>query len=78
VKTLPYGYQLRAGRTLIGWSQEDLAKAAGIDVTTLLRMEKAGFNPVRSRNLHEVLVALAKAGVELTERGVVFVGKPRR
>jgi len=75
---LPNGYQLRAARSLIGWSQTDLAKAAGIDVTTLLRMEKAGFDPVRSRNLQDVITALLKAGVELIDRGAVFNGKPRR
>jgi transcriptional regulator with XRE-family HTH domain len=32
---LPSGYQLRAARSLIGWSQADLAKASEVDLTTI-------------------------------------------
>jgi predicted transcriptional regulator len=39
VKTLPGGYQLRAARSLICWSQTDLAKASQVDHTTIARLE---------------------------------------
>jgi hypothetical protein len=37
-ETLPSGYQLRAARSLIGWSQTDLAKASHVDHTTIGRL----------------------------------------
>jgi len=79
VKTLPSGYQLRAARSLIGWSQTDLAKASGVDHTTIARLEKAGHSPVsgQSRKLQAIIDALGRAGVELTEAGVVLTQKRR-
>jgi transcriptional regulator with XRE-family HTH domain len=33
--------QIRAARALLGWRQEDLAKASGVGTATIQRMEKA-------------------------------------
>jgi hypothetical protein len=43
-------------------------------------MEKTGREPIRSRNLHEVMTALSKAGVGFIDHGVQMTGtgKPRR
>jgi len=48
---LPSGYQLRAARSLIGWSQADLAKASEVDHTTIARLEKAGPGQVLHRGV---------------------------
>lgn len=77
VKTLPSGYQLRAARSLIGWSQTDLAKASGVDHTTIARLEKAGHSQMsgQSRTLQAIINALGKAGVEFTQTGVALTQK---
>jgi len=33
--------QIRAARALLGWRQEDLAKASGVGTATIQRMEKS-------------------------------------
>ena len=33
--------QIRAARALLGWTQEDLAKASGVGTATIQRMEKS-------------------------------------
>jgi transcriptional regulator with XRE-family HTH domain len=77
---LPSGHQIAAARALIGWHQKQLAKAAKLDVTTVLRMEKSGDGPVRALgpNIQKVLDALSSRGVEITENGVQLVSKPKR
>jgi ribosome-binding protein aMBF1 (putative translation factor) len=78
---MPTGYQLRAARSLIGWQQKDLAKAAGLHPGVMNRMEKAGKRRVGGivKNLEAVLDALEKHGVEITEDGVRLINKkPRR
>jgi transcriptional regulator with XRE-family HTH domain len=77
VKTLPSGYQLRAARSLIGWSQTDLAKASHVDHTTIGRLEKAGDSQISAqpRTLQAIVHALEKAGVEFTDTGVALTRK---
>ena len=67
--------QLRAARSLIGWEQQALAKAAGLHPGTVNRMEAAGASRVRGsiKNLEAVLGALEKAGVEVTPDGVRLI-----
>jgi ribosome-binding protein aMBF1 (putative translation factor) len=74
---MPTGYQLRAARSLIGWQQKDLAKAAGLHPGVMNRMEKAGKARVRGiiKNLEAVLDALEKRGVEITDDGVRLIHK---
>lgn len=36
-----YAPQLRAGRALLGWRQEDLARAAGVGLATVQRIERS-------------------------------------
>jgi ribosome-binding protein aMBF1 (putative translation factor) len=77
---LPSGHQIAAARALVGWHQKQLAKAAKLDVTTVLRMEKSGDQPVRAlgHNIQKVLDVLSARGVEITEDGVRLVAKPKR
>jgi DNA-binding XRE family transcriptional regulator len=73
---LPTGFQIKAARSLVGWKQRDLAKAAGVDVATVIRMEKCGPGPIKTRglNIQATLDALRGKGVEITEDGV-FLSK---
>ncbi len=60
--------QLRAARGLIGWSQSALAKASGLALSTIKRMEGER-GPLRSsaENVLKVQQALEDAGVILID-----------
>ncbi|MFQ5774254.1 MAG: multiprotein-bridging factor 1 family protein [Kiloniellaceae bacterium] len=62
--------QLRAARGLLGWTQQDLANAAGLGVSTVKRME-ASTGVVRGNtgNVWKVEQALHAAGVEFIDEG---------
>lgn len=59
-----YSEQLRAARSLLGWSQELLAKRADVGVATIRRME-AQDGPIRgiSETIWRLQSCLEKAGV---------------
>ena len=77
---MPTGNQIAAARSLIGWKQKDLARAARLHVGVMNRIEKAGKSRVRGiiKNVEAVLDALEKAGVEITADGVRFTPKARK
>ncbi len=56
--------QLRAARALVGWTADDLAKNAGVGISTVRRAETAegplGINPA---NEAVIRIALERAGV---------------
>jgi transcriptional regulator with XRE-family HTH domain len=57
--------QLKAARTLIGWSQEELASASGISLPTIKRLEAAdGLLGGRETTAQKIRNALEKAGIE--------------
>ena len=60
--------QLRAARGLVGWSQSALAKASGLALSTIKRMEGER-GPLRSsaENVLKVQQALEDAGVILID-----------
>ncbi|ODT86360.1 helix-turn-helix domain-containing protein [Phenylobacterium sp. SCN 70-31] len=60
--------QIRAARALLGWSQPVLAKASGVSLPTIVRMEGA-VGPGRSSaaNVDAVWRALENAGVMFLE-----------
>lgn len=57
-----------AARGLLGWSQPNLAEAAGISVSTIKRLEAD--KPATAANQRAALAALEAAGVEfIAENG---------
>jgi transcriptional regulator with XRE-family HTH domain len=78
---MPTGRQIAAARMMAGLHQQELAKLAHLDVTTVNRMEGMGAEQVRSlsHNVQRVLDALARKGVEIRDDGSVGpVTKVRR
>lgn len=64
--------QMKAARALLEWDQRTLAKAAGLSLPTIQRMEASEQN-VRGNvdTLVKVLGALERGGVELIAEGTV-------
>jgi DNA-binding LacI/PurR family transcriptional regulator len=61
---------MRAGRALIRWSAEDLAKAAKLGVATVRRAENVDGEPsITEANCEAIQRALEAAGVEFTNGG---------
>lgn len=56
--------QLRAARTLLGWSQKDLADVSGLSLPTIQRMETLGLHRSSAGNVDKVQRALETAGIE--------------
>jgi transcriptional regulator with XRE-family HTH domain len=69
--------QLRAARALLGWSQTDLAGAAGVSVRTIKKLELSedlAPLPGRPVTVDRLVQALRQAGVRLTRgRGEIGV-----
>jgi hypothetical protein len=60
--------QLRAGRALVRWSAEDLARVSSVGVTTIRRAELAeGQTSMTLANNQAVRRALENAGVEFID-----------
>lgn len=55
--------QSRAARAWLDWSQEDLAKAAGVSLSTIRDFEKGKRMPI-ANNLRAIEQALQTAGVK--------------
>ena len=64
--------QLRAARSLLGMDQRDLAKASGLSLPTIQRME-ASEEVIRGQveSLMKLIAALEAAGIELINQGAV-------
>lgn len=62
--------QMKAARALLGWDQRQLAKAAGVSLPTVQRMESSDGN-VRGNvdTLVKIVEALTHAGVTLIAEG---------
>jgi transcriptional regulator with XRE-family HTH domain len=56
---------LVAARVLAGWSQQELATAAGVGLNTVLGLE-TGNRDTRTSSLQRILNALLTRGVEVT------------
>ena len=56
--------QCRAARALLDWSQQDLAKAAHLGLSTIRDFEKGRRMPTHN-NLQGIKIALEQAGVEI-------------
>jgi predicted transcriptional regulator len=55
---------IRASRTALGWSQEELAKRASISKPTIARIEMSGISP-RADTLNTLMQVLKAQGVEV-------------
>ena len=64
------GFQLRAARGLLGWTQAQLSAASHVNVNTVRRMENCGPS-ILSKNFHSV--ERLKAALE--SEGVEFLGE---
>lgn len=62
--------QVRAGRALLAWSQQDLAKEAGIAASTLADFERGQRTPVPN-NAQAIRSALESAGISFPPGGAV-------
>ena len=74
--------QIKAGRELLAWSQAHLAKASGVSLPTIKRLESEdGHLGGRAETQAKILSALEKAGVVFTngdEPGVKLKKKKSR
>ena len=63
-----YAAQIRAARALLGWKQQDLAKAAKVGLATLARIEQGqGMVQGNFSTVMKIQRALEKEGVSFTE-----------
>ena len=76
--------QIRAGRALLAWRQEDLAKAAKVGLATIARIEqREGAAQGHVATIIRIQEALEKAGIRFTgddtgSYGVRLEKKPQR
>jgi DNA-binding XRE family transcriptional regulator len=68
--------QSRAARGLLHWTQEDLAKEAGVSALTISKFEAGLTTPVPS-TLAVLKIAFEKAGVEFLDGDGVRLRRPR-
>jgi transcriptional regulator with XRE-family HTH domain len=61
--------QCRAARSLLAWSQPDLAQSSGVHVQTISNFEQEHSTPSR-RTLEKISGTLELAGIEFIEGGV--------
>ena len=69
--------QIRAGRAFLGWSAKQLAERAGVNISTVQRIERRkGRLKANVDSLRKIEQALAAAGIEFTMNkgnpGLVF------
>ncbi|WP_162561323.1 PAS domain-containing protein [Methylobacterium terrae] len=71
------GCHLRAARGLLDWTLNDLARASGLSLSTVRRLEEESEGPA-SRSRPHVLAALREAGIVFTlvDGGAVAVARP--
>ena len=67
--------QCRAARGLIGWSQERLAKAAGVGLSTVRNFEKGRSEPMR-QNIEALIRVLEAEGAEFMDGPYTGDGGP--
>ncbi|UHC18007.1 helix-turn-helix domain-containing protein [Methylobacterium currus] len=77
------GRHLRAARGLLDWSREDLARASGLPLSTVRRLEAdAEAGRIRShvtRSHHGAVAALRRAGIRFValDDGTIALAKGR-
>ncbi len=64
------GEQIRAGRTLLGWTAAELGKKAGVSYPTIQRLDATlGALSGRHTTIEAVRLALEEAGVQFLKEG---------
>lgn len=68
---LVWARQIKAGRSLLGWGQYELAASAGVGIATIRRLERMS-GPINAHfdTIEKIRRALEGAGVE-------FIGEPK-
>ena len=70
-----YSSQIRAARALLGWSQADLARIAGIGLATLQRIEQTeGVVRGNFSTALKIQTALQEAGIVFTDNEAGEIG----
>jgi len=63
-----YSSQIRAARALLGWSQDKLARAAGVGLATLQRLEQnEGVVKGNFSTILKIQKVLEQAGIRFTD-----------
>lgn len=68
-KVLMNGYQCRAVRAWLGWTQEELAHTAGVGLSTLKDLEKADRKTIPAI-VNQIQQVFEEVGVEFTKDDV--------
>lgn len=61
--------QIKAGRALINWAQQDLADQTGLSKTAIANVESGKHRPTE-KNMHNIIDAFDRNGVEFIDGGV--------
>jgi transcriptional regulator with XRE-family HTH domain len=70
-----YSSQIRAARALLGWSQGKLARAAGVGLTTLQRIEQnEGVVKGNFSTVLKIQKALEQAGIQFADNEGAKIG----
>jgi transcriptional regulator with XRE-family HTH domain len=70
-----YSSQIRAARALLGWSQDKLARAAGVGLATLQRIEQnEGVVKGNFSTVLKIQKVLEQAGVHFTDNDAGEIG----
>jgi transcriptional regulator with XRE-family HTH domain len=70
-----YSAQIRAARALLGWSQDKLARRAGIGLATLRRIEQTeGIVKGNFSTVIKIQKALEQSGIHFTEDDTGEIG----
>jgi len=77
---LPTSAQIVAARALLLMEQRTLADLADVHVSTLVRIEAAGWKvaPGNASTIDRIVSVLERKGIEFIENGVRLTKKPRR
>ena len=70
-----FAIQIKAGRTVLGWSQTELAKRAGIARPTVARIESFTMQP-KLETAEKIKDALRNAGIEFSDHQPERIGCP--
>jgi DNA-binding XRE family transcriptional regulator len=66
------GRQCRAARAWLGWSQDELAKVAGVDKQTVMHFE-IGRREARKATLLALMLVFFRAGIQIDAAGNLVI-----